>query len=207
MSLSLSERKKLLDMLQRDFTLADKWKYIKNDHHESRIKHWAEYLALPVCGAITVGAVWLMDWAFGFSSVWGFLSSVALGAVALMGISLCGAIAMVHCKSIENMFKIKKCKKDNQHRTWMRDYVALNTAKRKVAQLLPVLSDDELALLFNLPHLNERFKPFFEKEVARRQKVKSTQNITEEFLSSSVKVDTGHSRTTPNVALTKNLIV
>lgn len=206
MSLSFSERQKLLNMLQRDFSSAKKWARIKINHNEARL-HWAEFVALPVFMAATVGSICLIDWLFGRPGIWAFGGCMALGAVALVGTSVCAALIIHYFKSIEDGFKIRKMKKANQYKTWMRDYVALRTTKRKIAQMVPALSDEELDLLCNLPHLNEIFKPFFEKEVNKRQKEKSTQNITDQFLGSTVEVNAVDSKSTFILAPAKTLIV
>lgn len=206
MSLSLYERENLLTILQRDFPLANRWEQIKSNNKEFRVKHWVEFLVFPVLATATAGAFWLMVFLLDFINIWATFGAMVLALGALTGAVLSFVGVNHNCSSIKNMFKRKKLKKTNHHKSWMRDYVAKVAAKRKVEQLLPVLNDEELALLFNLPHLNGTFKPFFEKELNKRQQVKSTQNITDEFLG-SVKVNMVAFNTTPTVAPAKTLIV
>ncbi len=190
MPLSITERERLLNTLQQDFTHADKWKYIKSEHQEANIKKpLGLAMVLPLLAAFTGGAFWLVSVLFEYVNVWAAFGSMAFAAVGFAGAAICAATCSVVFKHTQNAYQMKKLKRSDEYKTWVRDYVAQQAAKRKIVRLLPLLTNDELNLLFNLPELNETFKPSFEKELSRRKKIQSTQNITEEFLRSTVKVE------------------
>lgn len=195
MSLSFSEREKLVATLQKTFPFAQQWAEVKNSKKIYPIKT-IELLRLPLgalmfgsssfgCGALSLAA---FTWSNSENGVtlFGFLMfgvGLALGALTL-------ALTSYSLASLSNAYKTKKLKnKTLEYKKMVRDYVAQKTSVRKVQEILPQLSDNDLKLLQMHPNLNSVFKKPLEKEFKRRKALKTVEKINAEFLTPPVAVE------------------
>lgn len=187
MSLSFSEREKLVATLQKTFPFAQQWAEVKNSKKIFSIKT-NKLLRLPIgvslFGALTFGSfAWSNHFTIGFFGFLTFALGVALGFATF-------AFTSYSMISLYNAYEIKKLKnKTVEYKKMVRDYVAQKTSVRKVREMLPQLSDSDLKLLHAHPNLNSVFKKSFEEEVKRREALETVEKINAEFLTPPVAVE------------------
>lgn len=209
MSLSIPEREKLLNTLQKTFPLAAQWAKIKESKNFF-CKTEGDWIAVPMgvllTGALCVGSFYLAD--LGSSSESGiihllsFLSFCFGTLLSIATVILSGfGIASLH-----HAYKIKKMKnKPNEYRKEMRDYICEKTSLRYVQAMLPNLSDSDLKLLSKHPDLNSVFQKCFEKEADRREKVDTINKINSDFLLPVVAVESDLSQQNVKQSAYENL--
>lgn len=191
MTLPLSEREKLVTMLQRTFPHADQWQQIKKLHKERlRIKP-AAIASGVMLSAIFLGVKsfqWYEHFVETVNRAGAFLDAM-LGGVCIL--TVIGISGFMLSEMFGNVRLNRIAKRIEQHKYQMRDYVAQTTCIRKVQENLPHLSNNDLKLLYMHPNLNSVFKKPFEEEFKRREALETVEKINAEFLTPQVAVETG----------------
>ena len=191
MSLSFSEREKLVTTLQKTFPCAPKWDEVKNLKKIYPIKTsevWGMFIGTLVLGALTFGA---FAWSYHLSpsngaTLFEFLTFGAGLVLSVFTLTFTG----FSLASLFNAYETKKLKNKNvEYKKMVRDYVAQKTSVRKVREILPQLSDNDLKLLYMHPNLNSVFKKPFEEDFKRREALKTVEKINAEFLTPPISVE------------------
>lgn len=189
MSLSLSDREKLVTLLQRKFPLANQWGEVKSDF-KACFKSAAEcvcFLGITLAGlAASIGFFYLTNGENRYYIVLGgFLGCAFLFPSIVVGGAWCSAVW-------STMTRFKISKKPKMYKPKMRDYVSKNNCAKKINAMLPHLSDYDLNLLRSHPNFNTEFDTFFEKEFKRRSELQTIEKINTGFLSplASVEIET-----------------
>lgn len=194
MSLSLIEREKLLNTVQRTFPLAKDWLEIRNTHKGmcNSKKDYVMLLTAIIFGLapLCVGAMSLMNHLSSSKSfilsVVGFFSLVVSVASGL-GLLTAGVWGI---SSLLNSYKMIRMKKDSQnYKEKIRDYIAEKTCLREVQKMLSKLSNEDLNLLSKHPNLNSVFKPIFQEESTRRENLVTLDKINSDFLSPMLAIE------------------
>lgn len=181
MSLPLSERKKLVSMLQQKFPLAKQWKENVSGYSFSSWKKFALFSGL-LFGGVGVASA-LIRFGILNDNVNYVLPGTMLWIVVL-------PVFMGWAGGTWNSVKRYKInKKREMYKEQMRDYVRQNTCLRKVKVLLREVSEDDLKLLSANPNLNPLFKECFAQEFQRRDDLQTVEKIHTEFLSETIQVE------------------
>lgn len=188
MTLPLSEREKLVTMLQRTFPHAEQWQQIKKLHKERLRAKPAAIVSGVMLSAIFLGVKsfqWYEHFVETVNRAGAFLDAMLGGVCVLTVIGISGFM-------LSEMFgnvRLKRIsKRIEQHKYQMRDYVAQTTCIRKVEILLPQLTDHDLNLLRIHPNFNPVFEDSFKKEARRRENLKTIEKINTEFLTDDIAV-------------------
>lgn len=194
MSLSLSEREKLVTMLQETFPLAEEWKENKSYFTSSfkDVRECLGFLCLVLAGLTVASGLFSLTnlenpYLRVLCGVLGcavILPSLALGGVWLYGL-------------FSTFSKFKTAKKPKNYKDKMRDYVRQTTCIKKVEDLLPQLTDHDLKLLHTHPNFNPVFEDSFKKEAHRRENLQTIEKINTEFLSPVVAVESEKQKEDP----------
>lgn len=182
MSLSNTQREKLLATVQRQFPLAHEWEHAKFDR-KKHLRTFSMYMCMTgfmaASTALSVGMFHVTNYLMGRDMVMGAVGSLVLG-FALAGVSLLLGLTMGD--SLLSTYKMVKYKKSEMYKKSIRDYSARNASVRKVKDALRCVSDQELDLLSKHPKLNPMFEHCFKDELKRREQIEVVQKINSEFL-------------------------
>lgn len=182
MSLSNSQREKLLATVQRQFPLAHEWDYAKFDR-KKHLRTFSMYMCatglMAASAAMSVGVFHVTNYLIGRDVVMGAIGSLVL-CFALAGVSL--LLGLTIGDSLLSTYKMVKYKRSELYKKSIRDYSARNASVRKVKEALRCVSDQELGLLSKHPKLNPMFEHCFKDELKRREQIVVVQKINSEFL-------------------------
>lgn len=176
--LSSIDRSKLFEAIQRKFPLAKNWRELREKHKNLISAH-----ALSVVGALSLPLPPLAWWLGSLGL--GTTLSIGTGFFALVGGFVCTILFVMGVGFIGigvlGNWSVSKEFKQSQTKQSAREYIQQKKTVQYVKQMIPRLSDEELDLLIQYPHILVFYRNLIKEEQEKRKHIRTAEQIKQTF--------------------------